>query len=131
MAIRSPLGTVVRATSLGLLLWTTGLPPRSSRSWPARSRPVSTADAVRLDSPPIALSASVAGPVAVAALVRSTGLSLPATGVALTVTAVVLAGLGSLLGGRWATPAITSVATAAIGGLLLVAGEPVASANAA
>ena len=35
-AIRSqPLGTVVRATSLGLLLWTTGLPRRSPRSWPA------------------------------------------------------------------------------------------------
>jgi hypothetical protein len=125
-----PLGTVVRVMSVGVLLGVAQLPAAQVAAVAAAVAIVSVADAVRLRLPVLALGASLAGPIAIGAFVRSTGLSLPATGVALTVSAVVLAGLGSLLGARWSTPVAAAVATALAGGVLLAAGDPTALANA-
>ena len=88
---------------------------------------LSMADALRLHSPRTALGASLAVPVAIGAFVHSTGLTTAETGVALTVTAVVLAGLGSLLGREWIVPVLGGVAVAAGGGLLLSSGDPTRS----
>jgi hypothetical protein len=91
---------------------------------------LSLLDAVRLGDPRVALGASLALPVAVGTLCRAAGLSLPASGVGLTVAAAVLAGLGSQLGGRWLLPAGTAVVLSIVGGLALAAGDPTATGDA-
>lgn len=125
-----PLGTLVRAGSVAVLAGTAGLSALEVTAVAAAVAVASIADAVRLRTPAIALGASLAVPVVVGALVRSTGLSVPSTGVALTLSAVVLAGLGSLLGSRWALPVGAAAAIAVAGGLVLAGGDPTAFANA-
>ena len=67
-----PLGTPVRAAAVALLLGTDGLPAWQVVLVAGTIAIVSAADAVRLDTPLVALGASVATPVALAAFVRST-----------------------------------------------------------
>ncbi|MFP5254658.1 MAG: SCO7613 C-terminal domain-containing membrane protein [Acidimicrobiia bacterium] len=74
--------------------------------------------------------ASVALPVAVAALARTSGLELPESGVALIVAAAVMAGLGLHLGRRWAVPVLGAVGLSIGLGLGLAAPDPVALADA-
>ena len=125
-----PLGTIVRTGAVGMLVAVGDLPPHEAAVVAATVAGLSIADAVRLRSPRTALGASLAVPVAVGAFVHATGLSVPETGVALTVAAVVIAGLGSLLGRSWLEPVVAGVAIAAAGGLALAAGDPTALANA-
>ena len=90
---------------------------------------LSIGDALLHRDPRIALGASVAVPVAIAAFAH-TQVSLPASGVALTLGAAVIAGLGALLGRRWALPVIATVGLALVGGLVLAAAQPSTFADA-
>ena len=65
---------------------------------PSPSAPSRSLDALRLRDPHVALGASLAVPVAIGALARTVELSVPASGVALSISAAVLVGLG--LAGR-------------------------------
>lgn len=85
---------------------------------------------MRLRIPEVALGASIAVPVAVGSFTHAAGLSLPTTGVALTVAAAVIAGLGVQLGRSWTTPVLAAIALAIGSGLFLASGEPTAMADA-
>ena len=67
---------------------------------------------------------------AIGSLCHAAGLAMPTTGVALTVGAAVLAGLGSQLGRRWSLPVGVATGLAAGAGLFLAAGDPTAMADA-
>lgn len=125
-----PLGTLARAGSAAVLAGTAGFSPSQVAIVGTAVAALSLGDALRLRQPVVALGASLALPVALGAFVRSNGMSLPQTGVALTVGAVVLAGLGSLLGRTWLIPTGVAVALSLIGGLALAQAEPVALAHA-
>jgi hypothetical protein len=125
-----PLGTVARLGSVAVLSGVGHLPVEQVAIVAVAVAGLSLLDAARLRAPMVALGASVAAPIATGAFVHWTGLSTPSTGVALTVAAVVLAGLASLVDRTWIVPAATAVVIALLGGLLLASGESVALANA-
>ena len=125
-----PLGTVARACAVAVLAFTDGLPPLELGLVALTVIAVSVLDAVRLQRPELALGAALAVPIAVASLCRASGLSSAGAGVALTVAAAVLAGLGAQLGRRWLIP-VSAAMTLSIGcGLLLAAAVPSAFADA-
>lgn len=131
LATGLPLGTMVRACTSGVLAGTAELPAAQVALVAAVAGGLSVFDAVRLRHPQLAYGAALSAPVAVGAFVRATGLSLPATGVAMTVGAVVVAGLGSLLlGEAWRRPAAAAVVALLGGGVLLAAQQPAAFAHA-
>ena len=125
-----PLGTLARAGTAGVLAGTAGFTPGQVAVVAAAVAALSLVDAVRLHLPAVALGAAVAGPIALGAFVRSTGLSLPTTGVALAIGAVVIAGLGSLLDRKWHVPCGAAVAVSLAAGVALAQPEPVAFAHA-
>jgi hypothetical protein len=125
-----PLGTLARAGGTAMLAGTAGFGPGQVAIVAVAVAALSIVDAVRLQQPAIALGAALAGPIALGAFVRSTGLSLPTTGVALTLGAVVVAGLGSLLDRDWHLPCGVAVALSVAAGLALAQPEPVALAHA-
>lgn len=87
-------------------------------------------DAVRRDEPVLAFGLIAALPVLTAAAGASAGLSVPRTGVGMTLTAVVVAALACLLPERWRLPVGTGAATVAALGLLLATGDQGALADA-
>jgi hypothetical protein len=125
-----PLGTALRFGWVLVLASAAGLTAREVGLVALVVAACSVLDAVRLRQPEVALGASVALPVTVAALARATGLGLPASGVALTVAAAVMAGLGVHLGPRWAVPVLGAVGLSIGLGLGLAAPDPVALADA-
>ena len=125
-----PLGMVARIFAIAVLAFTDGLRPFELGLVAVMVTAVSVVDAVRLRRPELALGASLAVPIAVASLCHAAGLSLPTAGVALTVSAAVLAGLGAPLGRRWVVPVATAVALSIGGGLLLASAVPSAFADA-
>jgi len=125
-----PLGTIPRIGALAVLAAAAGLQPIQLGLVAMTVAGLSIADAVRLRDPRVALGASIALPVAIGALSRAAELSVPASGVALTVGAAVLAGLGGLLGRRWAVPLVAAVGVAALGGLALASTQPSSFADA-
>ncbi|MGV3759075.1 MAG: SCO7613 C-terminal domain-containing membrane protein, partial [Actinomycetota bacterium] len=125
-----PLGTALRLSWVLVLSGSAGLAAREIGVVALVVAGCSVLDALRLRQPEVALGASVALPVAVAALARAAGLSLPSSGVALTVAAAVMAGLGVQLGGRWAVPVLGAVGLSIGLGLGLALPDPVALADA-
>lgn len=125
-----PLGTLARGAALSVLAGTAELPVVEIGVVAVAVAALSALDAVRLQRPPVALGAAVALPVAIGSLAHAAGLSLTSTGVALTVGAAVLAGLGSQLGRRWALPVTAAVGLAISGGLVLASADPTALADA-
>lgn len=125
-----PMGMVARIFAVAVLAFTDGLRPFELGLVAVMVAASSVVDAVRLRRPELALGASLAVPVAVAGLSRAVGLSLPAAGVALTVSAAVLVGLGASLGRRWMVPVATSVALSVGAGLFLASAAPSAFADA-
>lgn len=125
-----PLGTLARGGTVAMLAGTAGFAPGQVAIVAAAVAALSLIDAVRLRQPAIALGAALAAPIALGAFVRSTGLSLPTTGVALTLGAVVIAGLGSLLDREWHLPCGVAVALSVAAGVALALPEPVALAHA-
>ena len=125
-----PLGTTARLARVSVLAGSAGLRPVEIGAVALMVAALSVLDAVRLRRPEIALGASVALPVAIGTLSHASGLSVPSTGVALTVGAAVLAGLGAQLGDRWTLPVGTAVAFAVAAGLGLAAHDATALADA-
>jgi len=125
-----PLGTFLRAGVVGVIAGTGDLPPEHIGLVALAVAALSVLDAVRLGKPVTALGASLAVPVAIGAFVHASGLSAPSTGVALTVAAVVVGGLGSMLGRQWAVPVGAAVGVALTGGLFLASGDAAAFADA-
>lgn len=125
-----PLGTVARLQGVSVLAGVADLAPEEVGLVALVVALLSGIDAVRLDRPEIALGASMALPIAVGSLTHAAGLGLPATGVALTVSAVVMAGLGSQLGRRWAMPVLTGIGLALGAGLTFAAADATALADA-
>jgi hypothetical protein len=126
----APLGTTARLAGVSVLAGTVGLRPAEIGAVALVVAALSGLDAVRLRRPEIALGASVALPVAIGTLSHAAGLSVPTTGVALTVGAAVIAGLGAQLGDRWTLPVGTAVAFAVAVGLGLAAHDATALADA-
>jgi hypothetical protein len=124
------LGTLPRIGAVAVLAVAGSLEPAQVGLVALVVAGLSIADALRLRDPRLALGASLAIPVAVGALSRAAELSEPASGVALALSAAVLAGLGALLGRRWMVPVVAAVGVAAIAGLALAAGQPSAFADA-
>lgn len=87
-------------------------------------------DAVRLDEPTLSLGLLAALPALTAAAGEAAGLTTPRTGVGMTLAAVVVAGLASLLPGRWRLPLGAAAGTVAALGLVLATGEAAALADA-
>lgn len=125
-----PLGSFARAGTLALLMGSLELHPTEIGVVAAAVALLSLGDALRRQDPDAAIGAAVAGPLAIGALVHGTGLSLPSTGVALTVAAVVLAGLGALAGPRWSLPVATAVTLTAGSGLMLASASATTFADA-
>jgi len=125
-----PLGTVGRLQAVTVLAATGGLPAREIGLVALVVAVLSGLDAVRLRRPEVALGAALALPVAIGTLCHAAGLSLPTTGVALTVGAAVIAGLGSQLGARWSLPVGVALTIAIGSGLGLAAGDATAMADA-
>ena len=120
------LGTLVRAGTVGVLAGTAGLPAADLGLVAATAAILTAVDAGRLRQPQLAYGTALALPVAIGALLHTSGLSLPATGVALAVAAVVVVGLGSLLDRSWWGPLGT--ATTLLCGSALALALPEASA---
>ncbi|MGK2950375.1 MAG: SCO7613 C-terminal domain-containing membrane protein [Acidimicrobiales bacterium] len=125
-----PLGTIARIGGASVVLAALELPPTQLGLVATAVAALSVADAVRLGDPRVAVGASIVAPVAVGALVHATGLTLPSTGVALTVAAVVVAGLGALVGPRWTLPVAVAVTLTAGSGLLLASASATTFADA-
>jgi hypothetical protein len=125
-----PLGLIARVTAVSVLAGTAGLPPLEVGLVALVVAVLSATDAARLQRPEVALGASVALPVAVGSLSHAAGLSLETTGVALTVAAAVIAGLGSQLGRRWSLPVIAAIGLAVGSGLVLASSDATAFADA-
>lgn len=125
-----PIGTALRFGWVLVLSGSAGLTAPEVGLVALAVAAASILDALRLRQPEVALGASVALPVAVAALARAAGLSLPSSGVALTVAAAVMAGLGVNLGRRWAVPVLGAVGLSIGLGLGLAVPDPVALADA-
>ena len=125
-----PLGTLARVGAVSVLAGAADRPGRDLAVVAGAVAALSIVDALRRSDPIVALGASVAVPVAVGASARALELSVPRSGVALTVAAAVLLGLGSVVGSRWARPFVVGAALATGGGLWLAAPEPSAFADA-
>jgi hypothetical protein len=125
-----PLGTMVRGCIPLVLAGTAELRPSEVAIVATVAAVLSLTDAIRLRLPHLAYGTALTLPVAVGAFVRSTGMSLPATGVALTVAAVVVAGLGSLLDREWREPCGAAIGLLLAAGLVLAAPESEAFAHA-
>jgi hypothetical protein len=124
------LGTPARLGSVAILWAAAPLPPVQVGLVALTVALLAAADALRAGRPELALGTSVALPMAVGALCHSAGLNLPSTGVALTVAAAVMAGLGSQLGNRWSAPVVAAVALSIGAGLTLASADPTALADA-
>jgi hypothetical protein len=125
-----PLGTLARIGAVSVLAGAAELPARDLAVVAAAVSVLSLADALRRPDPNVALGASVAIPVAIGATARVLELSVPRSGVTLTLAAAVLAGIGSLIGRGWARPLVVAAAVAAAAGLALAAQDPSALADA-
>jgi hypothetical protein len=125
-----PLGTIARLQAVAVLAGTASLPPHELGLVALAVAVLSALDAVRLRRPEVARGASVALPVAVGGLSHDAGLAMTTTGVALTVAAAVVAGLGTLLGRRWTVPVATAVGLAVGAGLVLASADPTTMADA-
>lgn len=125
-----PLGTAPRFAWVLVLSGGAGLPALEVGLVALAVAACSAFDALRLRQPEVALGASVAIPVVVAAFARAAGLGLPQSGVALTVASAVMAGLGLHLGPRWATPVLGAVGLSIGLGLGLAAADPAALGDA-
>jgi hypothetical protein len=125
-----PLGTLARVASVAVLAPAAGLPAPHLAVVALTVGLLSSADALRARDPRIAYGASVAVPVAIGALARSGDLSIETSGVAMTIGAGVLVGLGSLVDRRWSRPFGLGAAIAAVAGLALAAHDATAFANA-
>ena len=123
--------TLTRVVALGLVLAaSSGLDPLATLVIAAATAALVVTDAVRLGQPPLAVGLAASLPVAIAAGARAAELTVPRTGVALTVAAVVAAGIGSLVASHWRLPVLASAASLSVSGLLLATGEPAALADA-
>jgi hypothetical protein len=125
-----PLGTLARVAGVSVLAGAAELPAEQIGVVALAVTALSAADALRLRDARVAFGASIAVPIAIGALARSAELSIPASGVALTIGAAVLVGLGSLVDRRWSRPFLLSAAIAASAGLGLAAHDATAFANA-
>ena len=125
-----PLGTLARVGAVAVLAGTTELAPHEVAVVALAVAGLSAGDALRRRDPRIGLGASLAVPVGIAALAQAADLSVPSSGVALTISAAVLTGLGALLQRRWAFPVLAAAAISVVGGLALASGTPSAFADA-
>ena len=125
-----PLGTLARIGSVAVLAGAAELPAaRARRGRPGRRRPLDR----RRPAPP-------RSPRRPRCLARDPGrhrsvrprseLSVPASGVALSISAAVLVGLGSLVDRRWSLPILVGAAVACAAGLGLAAHDASAFADA-
>jgi hypothetical protein len=130
LAWMAPLGTVARTAGVSVLAGVGGLPAAEVGVVALVVAALSVLDAVRTDRPTVALGAAVAIPVAVVGFCLQAQLSLPSTGVALTLAAAVVGGLGSQLGGRWLTPVVAAVGLCVGVGLALATEDVTALADA-
>jgi hypothetical protein len=124
-----PLGTLARLGAVAVLAGTADLPAADLALVALVVSVLSIGDALRRRDPRVALGASLSVPIAVGALAH-TELSLPTTGVALTISAAVLVGLGALVDRRWSLPVLAGAAIACAGGLGLAAHDASALADA-
>jgi hypothetical protein len=124
------LGTVARVGSVAVLFAVGGLAPVEVALVAVAVGALSAIDAVRLGDPRVALGTALALPVAVATLCRAADLTVPDSGVGLTVAAAVLAGLGVQLGRRWLLPIGACVGLCVSAGLVLASGNPASLGNA-
>jgi hypothetical protein len=124
-----PLGTLARIAAVGVLAGTFDLPALDIALVALVVAALSIGDALRLRDPHVALGASLAVPVAVGAL-ASTELSIATAGVALTLSAAVLVGLGALVDRRWSFPILVGAAVACTAGLGMAAHDASAFADA-
>ncbi len=129
-AAELPLGTLARGAAVAVLAGTAELPAAEIGVVALAVAALSALDAVRLQRSAVALGAAVALPIAIGSLAHAAGLPLASTGVAMTVGAAVIAGLGSQLGRRWALPVTAAVGFAVAGGLVLASADPTALADA-
>jgi hypothetical protein len=118
------LGTVVRALSPLVLGAALDLPAATITTVAAIAAGLAVLDAVRSSQPLLLAPAAIALPLAVANLCLANGYTMPEAGLALTVTAVVIAGIGSLAGRDWQLAALASAALSAGAGLVLAADDP-------
>lgn len=125
-----PLGTLPRVGAVGVLAAGARLEAGELGLLALVVAGLSIGDALRRRDPHVALGASIAGPVAVGALAQAADLSVPASGVALTISAAVLVGLGALVGRRWSLPMMVAAGLSTGAGLVLAAGQPSAFADA-
>ena len=107
-----PLGTLARIGGVAVLAGAAELPAaRDRRGRPRRRRPCRSATRCGRTTRDVALGASLAVPVAIGALARTAEpVRRRTSGVALTIGAAVLVGLGSLVDRRWAPPFVAGAA---------------------
>jgi hypothetical protein len=127
---RLSLGTVPRLAALATVGIAAELPPNELATVALAVTALGALDAVRARDPHLAMGAAIAAPVAIGAVAQAADLSVAASGVVLSVSAAVLAGLGALLGRRAGLPLLTAAGLAAVSGLALAATQPSAFADA-
>jgi hypothetical protein len=124
-----PMGTLARVAGAAMLVGSATLEPDAIAIVAAVVTVCSMGDALRLRHAPTALGASIGAPVAVGAFLHSIGLATTSTGIGLAVTALVLTGLGSLLGRTWALPTAVAAGVALAAAFTMASSDPTTFAH--